>query len=103
MTKKPGAVSSTCTSLSDALPNHIQGPLDFESPPPGTVLTRRFRLEQTSFDVNVGSVKKVQAIDDCTESLVSHTNSSSETINPHGVDMILAAAAYRVRRGRKLG
>ena len=31
------------------------------------------------------------------------TNSATETINPHGVDTILAAAAYRVRRGRKLG
>ena len=67
------------------------------------MLTRRFGVEQTSFDVNVGSVKKVRPIDDYTESLVNHTNSSSETINPHGIDTILAAAAYRVRRGRKLG
>ena len=81
----------------------LQGPLDFESLPPGAVLTRRFGVEQTSFDVNVGSVKKVRPIDDYTESLVNHTNSSSETINPHGIDTILAAAAYRVRRGRKLG
>ena len=81
----------------------LQGPLDFESLPPGAVLTRRFGVEQTSFDVNVGSVKKVRPIDDYTESLVNHTNSSSETIIPHGVDTILAAAAYRVRRGRKLG
>ena len=81
----------------------LQGPIDFESLPPGAVLTRRFGVEQTSFDVNVGSVKKVRPIDDYTESLVNHTNSSSETINPHGIDTILAAAAYRVRRGRKLG
>ena len=81
----------------------LQGPLDFESMPQGAVLTRRFGVEQSSFDVNVGSVKKVRPIDDYTESLVNLTNSSTETICPHGVDTILAAAAYRIRKGRKLG
>ena len=81
----------------------LQGPIDFESLPHGAVLTRRFGGEQTSFDVNIRSVKKVRPIDDYTESLVNHTNSSSETISPRGIDTILAAAAYRVRRGRKLG
>ena len=81
----------------------LQGPIDFSSLPPGAVLTRRFGVVQTSFDVNVGSVKKVRPIDDYTESLVNLTNSSTETISPHGIDTILAAAAYRVRKGRKLG
>ena len=81
----------------------LQGPIDFESLPKGAVLTRRFGVEQTSFDVNVGSVKKVRPIDDYTESLVNHTNSSTETISPHGIDAILSAAAYRIRKGRKLG
>ena len=81
----------------------LEGPVDFDSLPQGAVLTRRFGVEQTSFDVNVGSVKKVRPIDDYTESLVNLTNSSTETINPHGIDTILAAAAYRVRKGRKMG
>ena len=81
----------------------LQGPIDFESLPPGAVLTRRFGVEQTSFDVNAGSIKKVRPIDDYTESLVNLTNSSTETICPHGIDVILSAAAYRIRRGRKLG
>ena len=81
----------------------LEGPIDFGSLPPGAVLTRRFGVEQTSFDVNVGSIKKVRPIDDYTESLVNLTNSSTETISPHGIDTILAAAAYRVRKGRKLG
>ena len=81
----------------------LEGPVDFDSLPKGAVLTRRFGVEQTSFDVNVGSVKKVRPIDDYTESLVNLTNSSTETINPHGIDTILAAAAYRVRKGRKMG
>ena len=55
----------------------LEGPIDFNSLPQGAVLTRRFGVEQTSFDVNVGSVKKVRPIDDYTESLVNLTNSST--------------------------
>ena len=74
-----------------------------EALPPDAVLTRRFGVSQTSFDVSLGQVKKVRPIDDYTASLINLTNGSVETINPHGVDCVLSAASFRLRKGRKLG
>ena len=81
----------------------LTGPIRFEDLPPDAVLTRRFGVSQTSFDVSLGQVKKVRPIDDYTASLINLTNGSVETINPHGVDCILSAANFRLRKGRKLG
>ena len=82
----------------------LEGPIDFDSLPQGAVLTRRLGVEQTSFDVNVGSVKKVRPIDDYTESLVNLTPTHLRRRSIlMGSTPSIAAAAYRVRKGRKMG
>ena len=81
----------------------LEGPFSLEDLPEGAILTRRFGVVQTCHDVSRGTVRQVRPIDDYTESLINLTNGSTETISPHGVDVVLAASCLRLRLGRKLG
>ena len=64
--------------------------------PPGSVLTRRFGVLQSSTQADGSSIDKTRPIDDYTESQVNLTNASSETIAPHGVDTIVAGICKRI-------
>ena len=67
------------------------------------MVTRRFGIKQSSTDADKGKVTKIRPIDDYTQSLANLTCGSTETISPHGVDVICAGISYRIRRGRQLG
>ena len=60
------------------------------------MLTRRFGVRQTSTQADGTAIDKTRPIDDFTESQVNLTNSSSETISPHGVDTIVAGICRRI-------
>ncbi|CAE7445083.1 unnamed protein product [Symbiodinium sp. CCMP2592] len=81
----------------------LKGPFKESDIPPDAIVTRRFGIVQSSTDAKLGSIKKVRPIDDYTESLANLTNSASETICPHGVDVVVAALCLRIRSARKLG
>ena len=74
----------------------LDGPHTFPLPP-GSVLTRRFGVLQSSTQADGSSVDKTRPIDDYTESQVNLTNASSETISPHGVDTIVAGICRRIQ------
>ncbi|CAE7750028.1 unnamed protein product [Symbiodinium sp. CCMP2592] len=75
----------------------LKGPFKESDIPPDAIVTRRFGIVQSSTDAKLGSIKKVRPIDDYTESLANLTNSASETICPHGVDVVVAALCLRIR------
>ena len=81
----------------------LRGPIDLPSVPGNSVITRRFGIKQSSNDATKGKVTKIRPIDDYTQSLANLTCGSTETISPHGVDIICAGLSYRIRRGRQLG
>ncbi|CAE7689738.1 unnamed protein product [Symbiodinium necroappetens] len=81
----------------------LRGPLKSSEIPSDSVVTRRFGIKQSSTDVDKGKVTKIRPIDDYTQSLANLTCGSTETISPHGVDVICAGISYRIRRGRQLG
>ena len=81
----------------------LRGPLKPSEIPSDSVVTRRFGIKQSSTDADKGKVTKIRPIDDYTQSLANLTCGSSETISPHGVDVICAGVSYRIRRGRQLG
>ena len=73
----------------------LEGPF-YDDLPEDSVLTRRFGIEQTSTRADGSVVCKVRPVDDYTESQVNLTNSSDETVSPHGVDTIVAGACARI-------
>ena len=73
----------------------LDGPHVFPLPP-GSVLTRRFGMLQSSTQADGSSIDKTRPIDDYTESQVNLTNASSETISPHGADTIVAGICKRI-------
>ena len=75
----------------------LSGPLSLEELPNGSVLTRRFGVQQSSTLADGSRVYKTRPIDDFSESLVNSTSSCEESIQPMGIDMILAALAMRHR------
>ena len=81
----------------------MRGPLPTSVLPEGSILTKRFGVVQSCADANAGSIKKVRPIDDFTASLANLTSSCDETIEPHGVDTILAGIMLRSRLHRKRG
>lgn len=81
----------------------LRGPIDLSAVPDDSIITRRFGVKQTSSDVHKGQVTKIRPIDDFTQSLANLTCGATETIAPHGVDVICAGLSYRIRRGRQLG
>ena len=60
-------------------------------------------MTQSSSDASKGTITKVRPIGKFTASLANMTNSGSETIMPHGVDLVVAALVYRLRCLRRLG
>ncbi|CAE7221598.1 unnamed protein product [Symbiodinium microadriaticum] len=81
----------------------LRGPLKSSEIPSDSVITRQFGIKQSSTDAEKGKVTKIRPIDDYTQSLANLTCGSTETISPHGVDVICAGISYRIRRGRQLG
>ena len=81
----------------------LRGPIDLPSVPGNSVITRRFGIKQSSSDATKGKVTKIRPIDDYTQSLANLTCGSTETIAPHGVDIICAGLSYRIRKSRQLG
>ena len=75
----------------------MTGPYELKDLPPGSVLTRRFGINQTSTLGDGSRVSKVRPIDDFSESLINSTNHCLESIVPMGVDMILAAMILRCK------
>ena len=73
----------------------LRGPLSMDQLPQDAVLSRRFGVKQTSTLADGSRITKVRPIDDFSESLVNSTNSCKESIQPMGVDAILAALAFR--------
>ncbi|CAE7485409.1 unnamed protein product, partial [Symbiodinium necroappetens] len=72
----------------------LRGPLKSSEIPSDSVVTRRFGIKQSSTDVDKGKVTKIRPIDDYTQSLANLTCGSTETISPHGVDVICAGISY---------
>ena len=81
----------------------MRGPYKLGDIPCDSALTPRFGVTQSSSDATKGTVTKVRPIDNFTASLANMTNSGSETILPHGVDLVVAALVYRVRKLKRLG
>ena len=75
----------------------LSGPLDIRDLMDNESLTRRFGISQTSSSSDGVQTKKTRPIDDFTESLINLTNSSSEKIDIHSVDVILASILMRLR------
>ena len=73
----------------------LEGPF-YDDLPMDAILTRHFGVEQSSTRADGSVVSKVRPVDDYTESQVNLTNSSDETVSPHGVDTIVAGACLRV-------
>ena len=76
----------------------LRGPFNLEELPKGSILTRRFRVQQSTTLANGDRTFKTRPIDDFSESLVNATNSADEAIQPMGIDMVLAALAMRYRK-----
>ena len=81
----------------------LVGPFTLDSLPPGSLLTRRFGVSQTTTDAVLGQVTKIRPIDDFTESLANLTNSGNETIAPHGIDVVISSFGLRISFERKMG
>ena len=75
----------------------LSGPLDIRDLMDNESLTRRFGISQTSSSSDGVQTKKTRPIDDFTESLINLTNSTSEKIDIHSVDVILASILMRLR------
>ena len=73
----------------------IEGPF-YDDLPMDAVLTRRFGVELFSTRADGSVVSKVSPVDVCTESQVNLTDSSDETVSPHGVDTLVAGACIGV-------
>lgn len=76
----------------------LEGPFSVADLPKSAVLTRRFGIKQTSTGPNGEKIEKIRPIDDFTESLVNLSNGSQESIIVQGIDFIMAAIRYRLRR-----
>ena len=81
----------------------LEGPLDISELPDDASLTRRFGVLQTSPDGQGGQKSKVRPIDNFTESLINLTNSSSESIPVHSVDLVVAGIVYRLTLNHLVG
>ena len=67
----------------------LRGPI--EASELGCDCSVRFGLEQSS-----SGRTKVRPIDDLSESMVNQTTSRAESVQPHGVDLLAAALAFRL-------
>ena len=75
----------------------LKGPYALSELPRSAVLTRRFGVKQSTTLSDGTRTYKTRPIDDISESLVYSTNSMDETIQPMGIDMVLATMALRYR------
>lgn len=75
----------------------LKGTFSLSEPPVGAILTQRFGVKQSTTLSDGSRTYKTRPIDDFSESLVNSTNSMDETIQPMGIDMVLAALALRFR------
>ena len=66
-------------------------------------VTRRFGVHQGTHVVDGVQVPKVRPIDDFTESLINLTNSSSESIEVHGIDAVVSGISLRIRTAKERG
>ena len=76
----------------------LAGPVPLEQLSETSSLSRRFGVEQRS-----SGVRKVRPIDNLSESFINSTVSRTETIQPHGLDVVCAGIAYRLRTREKFG
>ncbi|CAE7836630.1 unnamed protein product [Symbiodinium sp. CCMP2592] len=76
----------------------LEGPVPLEQLSETCSLSRRFGVEQRS-----GGKRKVRPIDNLSESFINSTVSRTESIQPHGLDVVCAGIAYRLRVRERFG
>ncbi|CAE6949411.1 unnamed protein product [Symbiodinium sp. CCMP2456] len=76
----------------------LAGPIPLESLSETASLSRRFGVVQSS-----GGKREVRPIDNLSESFINSTVSRVESIQPHGLDVVCAAIAYRLRVRERAG
>ena len=77
----------------------LEGPLSFHELEVEASLTRRFGVAQSSTGSDGMPCVKIRPIDNFTESLINLTNSGSECIPVHSVDVVIAALNHRLVLG----
>ncbi|CAE7430324.1 GIP [Symbiodinium sp. CCMP2456] len=76
----------------------LAGPIPLERLSQTTSVSRRFGVVQSS-----GGRRKVRPIDNLSESFINSTVSRVESIQPHGLDVVCAAIAHRLRVRERAG
>ena len=101
---RPGVLQATERACSSELDQEVHditeevakgwlaGPVPLEQLSETTSLSRRFGVGQRS-----SSVRKVRPIVNLSESCINATVSCTETIRPHGLDVVCAGIAIRLR------